>query len=218
MNNSRFIPETPDIYRQVSEQNRVYLFNVGPWKHVREMGSAGTFIMYPCPEGKEYSEPLALNGVVEEPYPISEAQCTVLTTTGTALAEQIMGIGPHTSPNSSLVPFGVFMDTSEVPSKQKLAEAKRRLSEKYLEFVREANEAYAQGPAGRSIINPDYHFVAARKLRKTAAECRWLEDSEAPAERSNCPGCGEIYTKGILRHGCGWFFDKAKWEANQAGK
>lgn len=216
MNASRYIPETLEMYREASIRNRVYIFNVGPWAHVRELGSDGRFVIPACPAGAEYSEPIIINGAFEQPYPINEAECKMLVEKGTDVAFQILGEGPHVSPNSSFRPFGVFISSTEKPSKADLDAARAKLVQKYVELVAEASDAFAMGSdAARNTIRPDWHFVAARALKKTEAECPWLGNTQVPKERQNCPGCGEVYTVGILRHSCGWFFDKKKWEANQ---
>lgn len=218
LNASRFIPGTPDLYRQASLAARVYIFNVGPWSHVRELGSAGSFHIPACPPDREHSAPVVVNGVVEEPYPISEAECKQILTDGRQLAGQIIGEGPHISKAASFAPYGVFISETRVPSAEDLAAASERLQKQHARHIREANEAFMSDPANKlGVIQPAWHFVSAHALKKSAAECRWLGESLKPAERDNCPGCGEVYTKGIMRHSCGWFFDRAKWEANQSG-
>ncbi len=218
MNASRFIPETPDMYRRAAQANRLYIFNVGPWAHLRELGSAGSFRIPACPADREYSDPVVVNGVVEEPYPITEVECKQILTEGAALAGQIIGEGPFIAKASSFVPYGVFLSPTPVPSREALATANAALQRQHAKHIREADEAYMRDPANKlGVIQDAWHLVSAHALKKSPAECRWMGQSVAPAERSNCPGCGEVYNVGILRHSCGWFFDRAKWEANQAG-
>jgi len=211
MNNSRFIPETPDIYREASEQHRVYIFNVGPWAHARELGSAGTFRIPACPEGREHSEPLVIPGVAEEPYPINEAECKLLTTKGRMLAEQILGVGPHIPHSLSFVPFGVFISDSAKPSKEQLVKAREVLRQRHVEIVSEANREYSKGH-NIAIEQPHWFFMSARALKKTPAECAWLKDSEVPAERQNCPSCGAIYTVGMMKCVCNFILDKPRYD------
>ena len=195
MNNSRYVPETPDIYRQISEANKVFIFNVGPWMHKRELGSAGTFIVRPCAAGQEYSEPIVIKGVVEEPYPINEVECKIMPTEGMTLANQIIGEGPFIPKSSSFVPFGVFISQTEKPSPKDLVRANNALQQKYLELIQEANTAFSNGPnAANETIRPEWHFVAARALKRTEAECPWLKGSEVGAERQACPSCGATYS------------------------
>lgn len=214
MNASRYIPETPEMYRKAAEANKVYLFNVGPWKHVRELGSAGAFIIPPCPQDKEYSEPVVISGVVEEPYPINEVECKNLTTEGMTLALQVLGEGPFIPRSSSFRAFGVFISTSPVPSKDEVAKARGELQKKYVELVAAAGDAYASGHlTAQEVIRPEWHRVAARALRKSEAECPWLGNTQVPAARAECPGCGNVFKVGIIKcGGCGFILDKPKYD------
>lgn len=228
MNNSRYVPEMPDIFREVSEKNRMYIFNVGPWAHVRELGSCGAYRIPACLDGKEHSEPVVIQGVEQEPYPIGPTEMAMIPKSGKAgvergggegllLANQILGEGPMIPKSSSFRPFGVFVSPTEKPSKDLLVRAQVALQNKYLELVAEANAAYAKGPqAARETINSDWHFVAARALKKTAAECPWMRDTEMPAKREECPGCGEVYAVGIMRHKCGYILDKKRFDEAKA--
>jgi hypothetical protein len=216
LNASRFIPRTPELYREIAEQNKVFIFNVGPWAHRRDLGSAGSFFVKACPEGKPYSEPVVILGVVEEPYPINEAECKVMTETGRNLALQVLGEGPFIPRSSSFSPYGVFLSSTPEPSEEALAEAHKKLNDKYRELVKEASDAYAKGPVfAEQVISPDYHFIAARKLKKSVAECPWLANTQEPEARISCPGCGDPVKAGVVVHKeCGWIFDREKWEAN----
>jgi hypothetical protein len=214
MNSSRYIPETPDIYRQIAEANKVYIFNVGPWTHRRELGSAGTFVVRACPAGQEYSEPVVLKGVVEEPYPINEVECKIMPTEGMVLAMQVIGEGPFIPKSSSFVPFGVFISTDAKPSPKDLVIAKNTLQRKYLELIHEANTAFSNGPnAVNETIRPEWHFVAARALKRTEAECPWLKGTEVGPERQACPGCGTVYSTGVMKcRTCGFITDKKRYD------
>ena len=211
-------------FAEISEQNRVYLFNVGPWEHVRELGSAGKFRIPPCPAGKEYSAPVVIDGIEEEPYPINETSCVMIPKAGkpgqlsgpadgTLLAQQVLGEGPHVAPNSSFRPFGVGITKQWPPSKVDLDKARAALHTKKLELVRLANEAYARGPrAFDEIFMPDWHFWAAHQLKKSVAECPWLANTQEVAAREYCPSCGESYQVGIMRHSCGFILDKKRYD------
>jgi len=214
MNSSRHIPPTPAIYQRVSQENRLFIFNVGPWRHKRELGSAGTFFIPACPEGKDYSDPVIIMGVVEEPYPINEVKCENLITEGTDLANQVLGEGPFIPKSTSFRPFGVFISNSEKPTKEELAAAKAELAQKYLELVNEASTAFANGhKEAQEVIRPEWHFVAARALRKSEAECPWLGNTQTPAARSECPGCGVVYKVGVIKcKDCGFVLDKPRYD------
>lgn len=230
LNSSRFVPTMPGIVRRVSVENRVYIFNVGPWAHVRELGSTGTFRIPACPEGEEYSTPLAIDAICEEPYPKDEASCVTLPPcgepgqltgqgSGLLLAKQIIGDGPFIAKRASFVPYGVFISPKPIPPKTLLAAANVELRKRHLAHIEEARRAFIKDPTNSwGIIQAEWHFVSADALKLSPAECPWRGQVVAAGGRANCPGCGDAYNVGILRHSCGWFFDKAKWEANQAGK
>lgn len=225
MNSSRYVPTMPDIIRKVSAENSVYIFNVGPWAHARELGSAGIYRIPACPEGQEYSVPVVIDGIVGEPYPMNEVACVTLPTcgdprqltgegSGLALAKQIIGDGPFISKAASYVKFGVFISLTPKPTKDALAEANATLQRTHLALIREANAAYMKDPTNREgVIQSAWHFVSAHALMKTKAECPWLGDSLAPAGRDNCPGCGAVYNVGLEKCSCGRVLNKAKYDA-----
>lgn len=228
MNSSRYVPTQSALVRKVSEENRVYLFNVGPWQHVRELGSAGKWIIPACPEGRRFSDPLVIDGLVSEPYPTNEFKMDLLPLSGEPgqlsgegsgeqFAMQVLGEGPHISRASSFRPFGVFLSHSEAPAEADLLKAEQALNGKYLELVRMASDAYAMGPAkAAETIQPDYHFRAARALKKTAAECPWLANTAMPVEQRNCPNCGTQYSVGIAQCAmCKNILDEERYLANE---
>ena len=228
MNASRFIPQVDELVAEVSAANRVYIFNTGPWTHCRELGSAGRWFIPACSEGEDYSKPVMIEGLVGEPYPINEVECAIKplsgkhgqlggTSSGWDFAMQILGEGPHIPRGQSFRPFGVFLSHSEVPKPEELRAAKALLQQKYVELVRYASEAYAQGPVkAAEIIQPDWHFRAARALKKTEAECPWLANTTVGGERRECPNCGTAYTVGIAQcASCKNILDEAKYLENE---
>ena len=72
MNKSRVIPETPPMLKDFSRENTVHIWNVGPWDHIRECGSAGTFRIPACPKGEACGGPLSIPGLVEELIPADD--------------------------------------------------------------------------------------------------------------------------------------------------
>ncbi len=225
LNSSRYVPTMPGIVRKVSVENRVYIFNVGPWAHVRELGSVGAFRIPACPEDKDYSAPLVIDGLVSEPYPINEATCASLPScgepgqlsgegSGLALAKQIVGDGPFIAKSSRFVPYGVFISPTIRPSKELMAAANAELQAQHLKHVREANAAFQRDPTNREgVIQAAWHVVSAHALRKSKAECPWLGESLAPAGRENCPSCGAVYNVGIMKcKDCSFILDKPRYD------
>jgi len=199
MNNGRQIDRMPAVLEQFAETNKIYLYNVGPWSHRREMGSLGAFYIPACEDGKEYSRPLTLPGIVTEPYPVSENQMALHQEDGGYIAEQILGVGKMRRPDESLAPLGVFISTTNPPGKAEIARARAALDGYYRHLVQEADAAWAQGPKmAEETIQPKLHFLAARRLNLTETECPWLKNAATAADRKNCDGCGTPYAVGII--------------------
>jgi hypothetical protein len=226
LNSSRFIPKMAAITKAASEANRLYIFNVGPWSHRRDMGSCGSYFVPACPEGKEFGDPLVIQGIESEPYPMTPTQMAILPKCGehaqiagdgdgALFAQQVLGEGPMMPRTSSWRPFGVFISKTPQPSKKDLESAKLELQKRYALLVEEANDlwAHGRGSAEARSIQREYHYLAAIKLKKTVAECPWLGDTQLAVPRETCPGCGVQYDVGILkcRH-CGYVLDKQRYD------
>jgi hypothetical protein len=209
LNASRYIPQMDPMVREVSEANRVYIFNVGPWSHVRAMGSAGTYLIPACLPDKPYSKPLIINGIENEVYPINETECAVLPKSGRPgqlrgdgsgllFAQQLLGEGPMLDRRQSLRNFGVFISSTQVPSEEDLQAARLALAERRQALVAEANEIYLTDRNNAAkLITKEWHHKAAIDLGRTKEECPWLGDVILPAERKKCGGCGTPYEVGI---------------------
>ena len=212
--NVRHTPRRPKIYEKVSKENTVYIFNVGPWMHKRETGSTGTFFIPACPAGKPYSEPLAIEGILEEPYPDNEVAMKMLEPQdGQFFANQIIGKGPHSTPGMNLEAFGVFISVDKTPSKGQIAEALARLQIKFQELVREMNASWDRDRDKGKVFQDEWHRVAALALKKTNTECPWLTDTTQAANREECAGCGETYKVGIMKcRSCGFILDRPRYE------
>ena len=224
LNASRYVPRMIDFVKKISDENRVYIFNVGPWAHSRELGSAGRWFIKACLAGQDYSEPVIVQGIEEEPYPVNETTCTMLPKSGLPgqlsgpaegllLAQQILGEGPHIPKSASFAPFGVFISETATPKPKDLVRANNALQQKYLDLINEANQALAQGnDAAVQTIRPEWHFVAARAMHRSEAECPWLKGSEVGAARENCPSCGDVYSVGVMKCKCGFVLNKTKYD------
>src|ERR1051325_2607345 len=54
-NGQRKVPVPTALVQKLRAANRVWIYNVGPWKHTRSLGSLGDFIIPACPEGQKYT-------------------------------------------------------------------------------------------------------------------------------------------------------------------
>lgn len=190
--NDAYIPPT---LLETSKKTEVYIFNVGPWKHVQWGGTFGAFTIPACPEGREYGEPLVIPGIPMEQYPKNEGEMTLLMDDGMRFAQDLIGVGRGHQPSNSLIQYGVFVSQTNPPSKEDVATAKAALHKRCEQYVSEANQAQAEGPKiAEQTITTDRHFVAARLLKKTEAEAPWLSRSIENKARINCPFCDRPIT------------------------
>lgn len=222
LNSSRYVPQMDPMVKAVSDAHRLYIFNVGPWSHMRMM--PGAYFIPACPPDKDYSEPLVINGIENETYPINETECAVLPKSGRPgqlrgdgsgelFALQILGEGVMLPPSASLRPFGVFISKTPEPSKEAVQQARLLLRQKRQEIIAEADEFYVIDRANcHKYIQKDWHHRAALDEGKTKEECPWLGAEILPAERKKCASCGTPYEVGIAEcPKCGDVLDEDKY-------
>lgn len=127
---ARRVPKLTRIEAKVSDETRVWIYNVGPWEHFNDLGSTGRWWIPACPTDKEWvTMPRELPGIFTETVPIDEKSFELRRENGTQLgegvlsdednvtaseggrymAEQIVGVGPMVNPQNSLIKFGVFI-------------------------------------------------------------------------------------------------------------
>jgi hypothetical protein len=205
----------------LSERTSVWIFNVGPWSFNQSLGSLGNFFIPGCPEGEPHSAGLKIKGIVQEPYPEGENQMKMLDAEeGKHIALQIIGIGPHLNPRNALTRFGVFMSDSAHPTAIELSKATAELDKEYRRLVAEADTAYSAGPKTLNdlLANGDgRHYMAARKIGRTAAQSPWLGNATQETNRQECSNCGEPYKLGIAEcPKCGDILDMEKYKLKLA--
>src|SRR5580765_3069571 len=112
LNKGRDIDDLPEMIEQLSKKEQVAIVNVGPWKQVIKAGTLGTKYVRACEEGQEYSDPLVLDGLVIERYPLREGKMDLLMhkeSTGWNVAWQLLGVGAHLHPMNRLTRYGLFV-------------------------------------------------------------------------------------------------------------
>ena len=210
-NRSRVMPQSPPMLQQFSKDNTVHIWNVGPWDHIRELGSAGVFRIAACPEGQEFAGPLSIPGLVEEPIPVDEQHFELRQEPGGGryIAEQIIGVGMMLRKQDALTHFGVFIGEVmgfpggkiPTPGKAELRKAKDELDEHYRKLIVEAREADAISPSDpryaemRGSIG-ERHYQAARSLNLT--DEHWMMAAH-PQGRAKCPFCTAQIDAGAVK-------------------
>ncbi len=186
----------PEI-EALSEQLSVYIFNVSPWPFSVGLGSLGTFYIPACEDGQRFSRPLKIPGIIQEQYPEGDNQMKLLKAeSGRNVAQQILGIGAHLHPRNALTLRGVFSSERIEPTEKELAAANKALDTYYRQLVAQADSAFSAGPKALEDVlsNGDgRHYLAARKIGRTAAESPWLGNATQGVGRSECPNCGAAY-------------------------
>lgn len=180
-----------DSVKELAENNPVFIFNVGPWKHIIRRGPF-CYDVRPCPAGAEYGEPIRIPGVVFEDYPDSETTMKQLQYDGYQTALDLIGVGIGIPPEQSLQRYGVLVSKTDPPSADELQAANRLLDLECNSLIAEMNIAASQGAAvAAKVFQADYHKKAAERLKKTPAECSWLQGTSTIAsDRIACPFCG----------------------------
>lgn len=136
------IPEEPEPITQLSHEQRVFIYNVGPWRFQQELGSYGTRtipglaeeFVFKGPDGKpglSVAGPLVIDGLPKEYYQ-AEGEARVIyhrppknqgprsSRPGYDFALEVCGRGKMVNKSCDLFPYGVFISDQleqELPDK-----------------------------------------------------------------------------------------------------
>ena len=182
--NRKIVEQVPQMIAKLAKEKTVYIFNVGPTSHQRQLGSLGTFTVQACPEGEEVSVPLKIEGVILERIAIDMDKMANRYEDGMDVANDVMFIGRGYTPDLDRRRWGLFISESPNASKAQIKEAKSELLKTYGKLVSDADNLERNNK--RDQIG-EIHRVAARALGVTKA---WMP--ETPREASNCPACQKM--------------------------
>lgn len=191
--NAQFMPDPP---------YKIYIFNLGPMRHVVEKGSVGTFTIFECESDQPYSKPLVLPSIVRDSYFV-EQEMKTHSVSGEFMAQDIvhpLTAGGKTwwSMGANLDDLGVFFTRNETPTEPEIAAARTKMEATYRKLLGMATSIEA---AGRIDDITPLMRMAASYFGEDRA---WNRIYRKTAE---CPGCGEPAKGGIIRHTCGYVFD-----------
>jgi len=207
--NKKIIEDIPEKILKSGKPIRIY--NVGPWRWIRPMGSLGTFTIPACEPGKKYSAPLEIPGVMRETYPDSESTNKMRNRfeDGADVVAAILGEGKFQSKEQGYRRLGCFDVAGDVPTEQELAAANQCLDNWRDSQIQEADNFWNQGPMHYQNIVAEHREAAIAR----GVDREWLKPIKAMAD---CPGCGEKIKPGIskhaLPHGCGIIVNREKYD------
>jgi len=238
--------DLPEMIAELSKKNQVAIVSVGPWAQTIPCGSLGVKFVPACKEGEEYSDPLVLDGLTIERYPLRENRMDILMhkdSTGWNDGHQMIGVGKHLPPSNSKVKLGLFVtkgnpDFPPLSEKDRGDEAKRRwwlrerfrptpaelqkaraaLNQHLNVLVNQARSAAAQGQkAAEETIRPEQHIRAAQMLGLDPQAERWMQNAVPEAARVKCMYCGVSVPDGVVKcPNCREILDQDKYDAMKA--
>jgi hypothetical protein len=183
-------PELSFIEEQ--RKNRIRIFNVGPFPHTIPCGSAGTFYIPACPQGKPYVEMLTpLYAVETEIYPkgIKGESAKRLYDEGRRMAVEILGEGRSQDKKQSKRRVGVFIAEGDAPTKQEIDDACRELTKYCGEQILWMDALWDRDrKLAHDVYRSETFGACARVLGLTGKDKGWLAQGE-PSNKVKCEGC-----------------------------
>lgn len=183
-------PELEVIKEQ--RQVRVRIFNVGPFSHTIPCGSAGTFYIPACPDGKDYIEMLTpLYAVETEIYPKTRGGNPPkrLYDEGRRMAKEILGEGRNQHKANSKRRVGVFIASDDVPSQRELHEANAQMHAYAEEQILYMDNLWDRDrKLAHEVFRPETFGACARFLGLTGKQKPWLAQGKTQAQ-IKCPMC-----------------------------
>jgi hypothetical protein len=175
----------------------VKIFNVGPFRHQRSMGSYGQWVISACSEGEEYSQPTEVPYITNDPVHIDMFQMAHRHDSGRKLALDILGIGQFHTPEEDLTKWGCFIAKGDTPSLKELVDAREKLNKTYDWLITEADSYFNQGPQAYLNISDMHRLAAKARGQKDKPWARGIE------LMTNCGICGsQVSPKAIVCPTC----------------
>lgn len=140
----------------------VKIFNVGPMRFLRYMGSYGPWTIMPCDDGQLYSTPVEVPYITNDPVHLDMTQMAHRHDSGRKLAQDIIGVGPFHAPGEDLTRWGIFIAAGDEPTEAEVKEANKKLNRTWDELIMEADSYWNQGPSEYRNVT-ELHRLAAKK-------------------------------------------------------
>lgn len=206
------IPRLSTMVQKFAEDNRVYIYNVGPQMWIRYQGGLGTFVIRGCEPGKRYSDPVVIDGIKTETQAVDAGVMTLNQYDGIAVAMDILGKGAFREPSDDLTRYGVFISRSNPPAEDDLIAAEQAFADHDFLLIGEANRLFEvnagiDAKTGLSNIQK-HHYDAAKRQGQNPP---WSPMSRRNNSVIECPACGENVKPSAARcNHCLAMLDEAK--------
>jgi hypothetical protein len=218
--NKRRRAEVPDILlKQRDSQPSVYIYNIYPVQHNRQISPHGLFIIPACADNgtpmdhtnwAPYSKPLVLPSIVFEHYDKGEGELALQYWSGKEVAQDVLGTSEGVDAND-LCNWGCFVAAGEKPTQQELTEAKRRLTITMQKFLQQGDLLYSGSQTERNQLSAIH-----RKAASYLGQYRLWDVT--PQQMISCPFCwSKIHPQSAKCASCGSIVDHAKWAQGQEG-
>ena len=139
----------------------IKIFNVGPMRHQRSMGSYGQCTIHPCEEGQPHSIATEVPYITNDPVHLDMFQMAHRHDSGRKLALDILGVGQFHTPSENIEMWGVFVAEGDEPTEEELKKARARLNRTYDQLMAEADNYWNQGPSEYKNVT-EMHRLAAK--------------------------------------------------------
>lgn len=228
------IAPQPEEIREYAETHQVCIYNVSPYQFVYQHPLVGKLVIKACPEGKPYSEPTIVKGLIPFGVRTDMKTAELRHESGKRFALDVLQIGPFMRREQSLVNAGVFIAASDTfnvdrpldwvksgkcsdkPTLKELERAQEAFRKADEALIAAADKHWGEGPTqpttphmGHSNITPQMREACLRRGQNR----EWAKPLLSLIE---CPGCGEMVKPGIKKHvACGWRFDLKGFEGEE---
>lgn len=207
------IPKMSKTMQEASERNKVHIFNVGAKQWIQYMGGLGTFVIAACEEGKRYSKPCIVPGIIAETNKKDGEIVRMPEEEGAAVALDIIGQGPFKNQSQDLTKYGVFIAKGSTPTEEELEAAEEKRDAYYSGLIQEADSAFEVNGGmetnnGHTQSNIQRHHIDAAKAMNVDRPWRKVQ-----RRMDNCPECGGMVIPGAARcnnTGCGAILNEEK--------
>lgn len=244
--NEKEIQFIGDELLDFAAENLIHIFNISPYAQRIEHPLFGCLTIPACPEGKEYSDPSIIRGLVFNGVPVEMKTVEMRHESGRVCAVDLLGIGPFKSKANSLLKWGIFIAAEDTFDLKDVCEVTVARGRNNAPIKMQLPRWVKSGKLG---INPTKKELAAANERFSETDFALIAEADqywndGPNEQKNitrmhrealtrrgqlrewskplqslidCPGCGEKIKPTILKHiACGYMVQENRFSDEPA--